>query len=217
MQRLFLNLLCPGWIDFRRANVLGSAGTLRIQKRVLIVKVVKTALWNYFKNRQGLITKNTYRQLATRHKFFYQQFAIVLAGLRHRRIKFARVFYNHHANGRTLSRRLYHQGNRDRWLLADFDDFPVRSDDVVLAKFFFRQNFVECCAARLDSVTGVRHSALFQNFLELTIFAESSVNRNERKIDIFRKREVFITNIANDTSRSDPGPPINTAIFFGKL
>src|SRR5213082_1378246 len=133
MQRLFLNLLCPGWIDFRRANVLGAAATLRIQKRVLVVKVVKPALWNYFKNRQGLITKNTYRQLATWHKFFYQQFAIVLTGLRHRRIKFARVFNNHHANGRALSRRLYHQRNRDRWLLADFDDFPFRSDDVVLA------------------------------------------------------------------------------------
>jgi hypothetical protein len=54
--------------------VLGAAASLRIQKRVLVVKVVKTALWNYFKNRQRLITKNTYRQLAARHKFFYQQF-----------------------------------------------------------------------------------------------------------------------------------------------
>src|SRR4029077_13642532 len=107
-QRLFLDLFRLGWIDFRRANVLGATATLRIQKRVFVVKVVKTALWNYFKNRQGLITKNTYRQLPARHKFFYQQFAIVLAGLRHRRIKFVRVFYNHHANGRTLSRRLYH-------------------------------------------------------------------------------------------------------------
>ena len=68
----------------------------------------------------------------------------------------------------------------------------------MLAKFFFRQNFVECREARLDSVTGVRHSALFQNFLELTVFAESSVNGDERKIDIFRKREVFITNIDID-------------------
>src|SRR5207253_2997625 len=86
-------------------------------KRVLVVKVVKPALWNYFKNRQGLITKNTYRQLATWHKFFYQQFAIVLTGLRHRRIKFARVFNNHHANGSDLSRRLYHQRDRHRRLL----------------------------------------------------------------------------------------------------
>src|SRR5205809_6224064 len=99
MQRLFLNLLCPGWIDFRRANVLGAAASLRIQKRVLVVEVVKTALWNYFKNRQRLITENTYRQLAARHKFFYQQFPIVLAGRRYRRVKFAGGFYNHHANG----------------------------------------------------------------------------------------------------------------------
>src|SRR6266508_3755818 len=70
-QRLFLNLLRLGWIDFRRANVLGTAAGLRIQKRVLVVEVVKTALRNYFKNRQGQITKNTYRQLAARHKFFY--------------------------------------------------------------------------------------------------------------------------------------------------
>src|SRR5947199_5279320 len=191
MQRLFRDLLCPGWIGLRRANVLGTAATLRIQKRVLVVKVVKTALWNYFKNRQGLITKNTYRQLATRHKFFYQQFAIILAGLRHRQIKFARVFYNHHANGRTLSRRLYHQRNQDRWLLADFDDFPFRSDNVVLAKFFFRQNLIECRAARLDSITGVRHSALFQTLLALTVLADSSVNDYERTMAIFVESDVL--------------------------
>src|SRR5206468_12988755 len=104
MQRLFLNLLCPGWIDFRRANVLGAPATLRIQKRVLVVKVVKPALWNYFKYRQGLITKNTYRQLDTWHKFTYQQFAIVLTSLRHRRIKFTRVYNDYHFNGRSLSR-----------------------------------------------------------------------------------------------------------------
>src|SRR5437016_13808404 len=119
MQRLFLNLLCPGWIDFRRANVLGAAATLRIQKRVLVVKVVKTALWNYFKNRHSLITKNTYRQLATRHKFFSQQFAIILAGLRHRQIKFTRVLYNQHPSGSTLSARLYHQRTQDRSLVPD--------------------------------------------------------------------------------------------------
>jgi hypothetical protein len=52
--------------------------------------------------------------------------------------------------------------------------------------------------ARLNTVTGVKHAALFQNFLELTVFAESSVDGVERKIDIFRKRKVFITNIDFD-------------------
>ena len=72
MQRLFLNLFRLTRIDIRRANVLGAAASLRIQKRILVVEVVKTALWNYFKNRQRLITENPYRQLAARHKFFYQ-------------------------------------------------------------------------------------------------------------------------------------------------
>src|SRR5204863_7517854 len=122
-QRLFLNLLRLIRIDFRWANVLGAATSLRIQKRVLVVKIVKTALWNYFKNRQSLITKNTYRQLATQNKFFYQQFVIVLAGFSQRRFKFARVFYNHHSNARTLSRRLYYERHRNRWAVSGFDDF----------------------------------------------------------------------------------------------
>ena len=80
-QRQFLNLLRLVWIDLRRANMLGAAASLRIEKRILVGEVVKAALWNYFENRQGLITENTYRQLAARHKFFYQQFAIVLCRL----------------------------------------------------------------------------------------------------------------------------------------
>src|SRR4029450_1620874 len=189
-QRLLLNLFRLMRIDFCRTNVLGAAASLRIQKRVLVVEVVKTALWNYFKNWQGLITENTYRQLAARHKFFYQQVATILGGLRHRRIKLARVFYNPHANGRTLSCRLYHQRERNGRALADFDYFPFRSDDIVFAKFLFRQNFVECRPACLDAVTGVRHAALLQNFLELAVFAESSVNGDKGKIDIFGKHEV---------------------------
>ena len=75
MQRLFLNLFRLIRIDFRRANVLGATATLRIQKRVFVVKVVKTALWNYFKNRQGLITEDTYRQCAAGAKWLRNDLA----------------------------------------------------------------------------------------------------------------------------------------------
>ena len=79
--------------------MLRARASLRIQERVLGIEVVKTALRNYFKNRQGLITEDTYRQFAARYKFFHQQFAIVLRSLLHRRIDFAFVLHDHDAHG----------------------------------------------------------------------------------------------------------------------
>ena len=68
----------------------------------------------------------------------------------------------------------------------------------MLAKFLFRQNFIERRAAGFNTVTSIRHAALLQNFLELTVFAKSSVNGDKRKIDIFREHELFIPNINID-------------------
>src|SRR5437762_2378470 len=65
----------------RCCRLIAARASLRIQGRVLGIKVVKTALRNYFKNRQGLITEDTYRQFAARYKFFYQQFVVVLCRL----------------------------------------------------------------------------------------------------------------------------------------
>src|SRR3989442_11829303 len=106
--------------------MLGASASLWIHERVLCVEVVKTTLWNYFKNRQGLITEDTYRQFAARYKFFHQQFAIVLRSLLHRRIDFAFVLHDHDAHGRTLPRRLYHQRHRNSWALTSVESFPLR-------------------------------------------------------------------------------------------
>ena len=86
-------------VDVCRTDVLRSAASLRIQKRILVVEIVKAALGNYFENGQGLVTKDTYRQFAAGHKFFYQQFAIILRGFADSRFEFAFVFYNHDAHG----------------------------------------------------------------------------------------------------------------------
>ena len=52
--------------------MLRAAARLRIQKRILVVEIVKAALRNYFENRQSLITEDTYRQFAAGYEFFYQ-------------------------------------------------------------------------------------------------------------------------------------------------
>src|SRR5438552_15275279 len=103
--------------------MLRARASLRIQERVLGIEVVKTALWNYFNNWQGLITEDTYRQFAARYKFFHQQFAIVLAGLFYRRIKLAFIVHDHHPNRRSLTRRFHHQRHRNFWTLTNLDHF----------------------------------------------------------------------------------------------
>ena len=71
-ERQLLNFFCFSRVDVCRTNVLRSAAGLRIEKRILVVEIVKAALGNYFENRQGLITEDAYRQFAARYKFFYQ-------------------------------------------------------------------------------------------------------------------------------------------------
>ena len=106
-----LNLFRFLIVDLCRTNVFRTAARLRIEKRVLVREIVKAAFWNYFENRQGLITEDTNRQFSAGHKFFYQQFFIVLCDIGHGRIDLAFVFHDHNADGRTLARRLYHNRN----------------------------------------------------------------------------------------------------------
>ncbi len=56
-------------------------------------------------------------------------------------------------------------------------------------------NFIERDPAFFDAVAGVGNAAVVENFLQLPVLAERSVNRNEGKTDIFRKLEVFVANI----------------------
>ena len=97
-ERQFLNLFCFSRVDVCRTNMLRSAASLRIEKRILVVEIVKAALGNYFENGQGLVTEDTYRQFAAGYKFFYQQFAIILCGFVDRGIEFAFVFHNDDAH-----------------------------------------------------------------------------------------------------------------------
>jgi hypothetical protein len=59
-ERELLDLVCFFRVDVRRADMLRSATRLRIQKRILIVEIVKAALGNYFNNGQSLVTEDTY-------------------------------------------------------------------------------------------------------------------------------------------------------------
>ena len=56
----------------------------------------------------------------------------------------------------------------------------------MLPKFFFCPNFVESGLASLYSLARISDAAALQNSLELAVFAEGSVNGQERKINIAR-------------------------------
>src|SRR6266446_10793936 len=105
LQGKILNLLGFVIIDLRRTNVLSATASLWIQKRILVCEIVKAALWNYLENRQGLITEDTNRQFPAGHKFFYQQFAIVVGGFGHGRFELAFISNNEHADRGTFTRR----------------------------------------------------------------------------------------------------------------
>ena len=62
-------------------------------------------------------------------------------------------------------------------------------------EFLFRGNFVESQAALCDSFAGVRDAAIFENLLQLTVFAESAVNGDESDLGVVRQDEVGILDV----------------------
>jgi hypothetical protein len=98
---------------------------------------------------------------------------------------------------------------------------------------FLRANLVEGDLALHRRLPRCKAHRVFQNLLELAVFAKGSVNGDEGEIDIGAANRSFVLNVdfrdfapnersalatprpvASETSRSEPGPPINTAIFF---
>ena len=79
--------------------MLRSAAGLRIEKRILVVEIVKAALGNYFENGQRLVTENAYRQFPAGYKFFDQQFAIIFRRFGDGGFEFAFVLHNDDADG----------------------------------------------------------------------------------------------------------------------
>src|SRR5206468_5123918 len=137
-----LNLFGFVRVDLRRTNMLRSAAGLGIQEWILIREIVKAALRNYLENRQDLVTENTNRQLPSRHKFFYQQFAVILGRIGNCRFKVLRLFYNINADGRALSWRLNHNRQLHARPLMRFDYFPFRRTYTMLAYLLFLSYFI---------------------------------------------------------------------------
>ena len=63
------------------------------------------------------------------------------------------------------------------------------------SKLFFRENLVEGDSASFRIFPSVGNAAVLQDFLDLPVFAECSVERDEGEIDIVRQFEVGIVNV----------------------
>src|SRR5262249_32720759 len=125
-------------------------------------------------------------------------FASVLCSFAHGRFDLAFILHDHNAHCRSFAWRLDDDRQRKRRTLFDTNHFPERSRHAVFTKFFLCANLVESGLTSLYAFTGISNAPALQNSLQLTIFAESSVNGDEGKIYVFRKREVFVTNIDID-------------------
>ena len=73
----------------------------------------------------------------------------------------------------------------------------------MLAKFHLRPDFIKSQAALFDSLACVSDAALFQNLLDLAVFAKGSVQRDECKLDIARQLKLRISHIDIDNVRAE--------------
>src|SRR5207245_9773706 len=80
-------------------------------------------------------------------------------------------------------------------MLTRLHYLPIRRRYIVFAKFLLREDFVESNPALFYSITGVSDTAIFENFLQLAILAEGSVNRKKREVDIVGQFEILIPHI----------------------
>src|ERR1700682_4916746 len=189
-QSEILNRARPVFWNFRRTNMFGATTRARIQKGILVREIVKTALWNDFQNRQRLLTENADGQLAAWNKLLDQEFTIVFASIRNRRINFPLILNDMHPDRRALPGRFDDERNGNRRALANRHDLPVRRGDIVLAKRLLGANLVEGQLTFRRAFTCVRDAAVFQDSLHLAIFTKGSVQRGEGEVDAVRQFEV---------------------------
>jgi hypothetical protein len=131
-------------------------------------------------------------------------------------------------------------GALQRWkrrACGNIDDFRARrghagGEEAALARFLSKARRLLCNAG-----AGVGHADVLEDLLELAILAEGAVDHVEREAGAGRKIDpmVPVTSTAtasspspcsalstalpeaSETSRSDPGPPIRTAIFLDNM
>src|SRR5262249_49507285 len=106
------------------------------------------------------------------------------------------------ANRRALSWRLHYQGKRKSRSLIRTDDLPARSRNAGSFEFFLRFDFIEGNLALIYTISGVGNTAIFQNLLDLAVFAEGPMNGEEGDVDVRRELEIFIANIDLEDFRS---------------
>src|SRR5204862_7579842 len=97
-----------------------------------------------------------------------------------------------------LPRWVDHDWHRNRRIFVRLQYLPIRRRYIVVAKFLLPEDFVEINLALFYSFTGVSDTAIFENFLQLAILAEGSVNRKKREVDIVGQFEIFIPHIHID-------------------
>ena len=142
-----------------------------------------------------LVAEDADGQFPAGDKFFDQQFALVLCGSANARDRSRLHSSRYDADRRSLAGALRTSGKAK--LGAGRDRMTSHSGVVtsMLPKFFLGANFVESSLASLYSFARVSDAAVLQNSLDLAIFAEGSVNGEERKIDIVRQFEVLVAHV----------------------
>ena len=180
-----------------------AAAGLRIEKWILVGEIVKAAFGNDLENRQRLIAQNSDRQFAAGDELFDQKLSIEFARFGERRLQLTGLLNNIDSDGRSLPRRLDDQGNGQRRLFIRTNHLPARSRDTRRFEFLFRFDFIECGPAFFDAFAGVRHTAIFQNLLELAVFAKRPVNGEEGEIDVSWQLKIFVADIDFENLRAE--------------
>src|ERR1051325_1155650 len=178
--------------------MLRARTCLGIKKRIFGGEIVETAFWNNFQDRQRPIAQHADRKFAARNEFLNQQFCIKCGCISERPLEFVAFLHYVDSNRRSLPRRFYNNRQVESWATPWVYNFPLRRLDVLLAKFLLRSDLVEGEFAFLYTVTGVGHTALLQNCLDLTILAERAVQGDKREVNTIRQIKIFIPHIDFD-------------------
>src|SRR5213082_789497 len=157
--------------------------------------ILKAAFGNDLENGQRLIAQNSDRQFAAGDKLFHQKLSIEFARFGERSLQLTGLLNNIDSDSRSLPRRLDDQGNGQRRLFIRTNHLPPRSGDTCRFEFLFRFDFIECGPAFFDAIAGIRQTAIFQNLLDLAVFAKRPVNGEEGEIDISRQLKIFVADI----------------------
>src|SRR6476620_10184913 len=174
---------------------LGGHEILRGAFGVFVFVVVESLAGDDFDDRQGFVAENADSKFPSGKELFDEHLRAELKAVLKSGRQLRRVPDDVHANTRTLTRGLDYERKIQPGRLAGADHLPSTGGNPLFVESRLAEDLVESEMTAANPLTGVGHSPLLQDFLDLSVLAEGPVDHVIGEIHPRRKLQGTVPHI----------------------